>query len=112
MNNIIDFGDNTGSLDLILSFWESPQQRMTVPLTKEIIKNRKLFFMYVASHLTTEERQSLVKISCCVYYAERLPMLKDEKLWYNKCNGKFYDNAIRPLMKSLYNIECTYEPIN
>jgi len=96
--------------NLILTFDENPQQIVDIPLTETVLNDKKMFFMYVTKGLNKEEKETLVKISCCIYY--RSDSLKSKRHWYNKQNGKFYDDEIPSLMKELYGIECTYEPIN
>ena len=66
--------------------------------------------MLVTSDLSKQEKETLVKISCCIYYAGKIGFEKAD--WYSEMNGKFYDCHIRPLMEKLYSISCTYEPIN
>jgi len=97
-------------LEVIYTFENAPQQILQIPISKTIVNNREMFFVNATASLTNEEKQTLVKMSCCICDAADIRLYK--KHWYNQCNGKFWDNEIPGLMKQLYNIECTYEPIN
>ena len=97
-------------VDLIYSFAEMPQKFLKKNITQSVLNNKKLFFMWVTAHLKKVEKQNLCKISCCIYWAEKIDV--ESVKWYNKANGKFWDNEIPKLINELYGIECTYEPIN
>lgn len=97
-------------LEIIYTFNDRPQQVVTMPISEHILNNKEMFFVYATSPLLKEEKETLVKMSGCIYEASNLNLYKNH--WYNKENGKFYDCDIRPLMKKMYDIECTYEPIN
>jgi hypothetical protein len=95
-------------LEVIYTFFDSPQQIQTLPLIEYLLKDKKTLFEFVTTSLITEEKETLCKISCCVYDAAGIECPD----WYKQQNGKFYDNDIRPLMKHVWAINCTYEPIN
>ncbi len=101
---------NEPFVDIIFSFENTPQQKDQKNITQTVLNNKELFFSVITASLSDKEKQTLVKISCCIYWAEKMNM--DECTWYNENNGKFYDDEIPALMKGIYGIECTYEPIN
>lgn len=97
-------------VDIIYTFNGQPQQRGKKEITQAVLNSKELFFMLLTCELSEKEKETLCKISCCVYWAEKLDM--DAPKWYNEQNGKFYDDEIPALIKTLYGIECTYEPVN
>jgi hypothetical protein len=94
-------------VDLIYSFSESGQKFDKINITQHVLNSRDLFFLLVCNTLSNREKETLSKISCCVYWAEKLN--RNEPTWYN---GKFWDNEIPELIMRLFGIVCTYEPIN
>lgn len=97
-------------VDLIYSFTESGQRFDKINITQTVLNDRDLFFTLITCPLSDKQKETLSKISCCVYWAEKLDM--EAPKWYNEANGKFWDNEIPELMERLYGITCTYEPIN
>ena len=97
-------------VDLIYSFSESGHKFDKINITQDVLNNRDLFFMRVTTPLSEKQKETLSKISCCIYWAEKLDM--DAPTWYNESKGKFWDNEIPQLMQRMYGIVCTYEPIN
>lgn len=95
-------------VNVIYTFNEAPQQFADIEITKTILNNKLLFFLRLTSCLNNQEKETLCKISCCIYSDIKL----SDTHWYEKENGKFYDNVIPGLISKLYGIKCTYEPLN
>jgi len=97
-------------VDIIYSFSGMSQKFDKCNISQHTLNDKELFFVLLTAGLSNEEKENLCKISCCVYWAEKLNM--SEAIWYNEQNGKFWDNEIPNLIKKMYSIECNYTPIN
>ena len=98
-------------LEVIFTFDGSPQQIVTYPFVEALLQTRTLFFNYVTAMLNDEEKETLCKISCCIYSFEQMHPLSNEH-WYSQTNGKFYDAEIIHYMKKALDIDSKIEPIN
>lgn len=97
-------------LQVIYSFViGSPQQSVTLPFAASLLQDKKSFFEFVTSILEENEKEQLAKISC---FIDADLSSYDQSSWFIQQNGKFYDDDIVPLMKEVWDIDCTYEPIN
>lgn len=88
-------------LEVIFSYDDRPQQIVLYPFHVKLIEDEKTFFEFVTSILKGEEREQLVKISTCVYFALGLP----DGQWYKESNGKFYLDDIVRLLKDVWAIK-------
>jgi hypothetical protein len=88
-------------LELILSFDDRGQRFVTYPFCNAIMQDKETFFEFATSMLEDDEKQQLVKISCCIYFAAKL---KDAE-WYKECNGKFWDDDIKELLPKVWNLQ-------
>lgn len=101
-------------LDVIFTFDEIQKEtnhsqiRITYPFHPLLVNEKKVFFEFVTSMLTGEQKEHLVKISTCVYFALGLP----EPEWFKESNGKFYRDEIVSLMSDVWAIKSLTEPIN
>lgn len=95
-------------VNVIYTFSDSPQQFVDIEITKAILNNKSMFFLRLTSCLSDIEKETLCKISCCIYADIKI----SESHWYSKENGKFFDDVIPGLIFKLYGIKCTYEPVN
>lgn len=86
----------------IINTFEWGQKKELLPFAPILLNDRKQFFEYVTSLLTGEEKETLVKISCCIYFAIGLKL--DETHWYEEANGKFWQSDIIALMKEIWAI--------
>lgn len=96
--------------NIIYTYEGMPQQFVDIKITQDVLNNKELFFMRITGQLDDKEKKLLYKISCCVYWAEKINWSLCE--WYSNQNGKFYSDEIPYLMKKLYDIECTYESLH
>lgn len=95
-------------VNVIFTFEIGPQKFADYPFCSVLLKKTETYFEYLTSLLSEEEKKTLVKISTCIYYAKDL----NPPEWFENMNGKYYDDVITKLMKKIWNIETTYEPIN
>ena len=79
------------NIDLIYTFDEINQLFAFMPLEMNQIEDEATLKEYVTESLTPEQRQELIKISCCVITdnTEDIPNLPD---WFMECNGKLWFN--------------------
>ena len=97
-----------GQVEIIFTFDNSPQQMGSAFVTTEQLDDKKEFFKAVTACLEDNEKETLVKISCCISGAS----IPNPKHWYLECNGKFWDDEIPQLVKELWDIESAIEPVN
>lgn len=96
------------TVQIIYTFESEPQDTGSAFVTSEQFDNKKEFFKAVTESLTEEEKQTLVKLSCCVAGIS----IPNPNHWYLECNGKFWDDEIPELIKEVYGIESVITPIN
>ena len=97
----------TTTVDLIFTFENKDQEWFRTEVDTNSLDSKEQFFKAVTEQLSDEEKQDLVKISCCLMGAE-----VEVPLWYQECNGKFWDDEIPQLIKEIFNIDSTITPIN
>lgn len=97
----------TIKIDLIFTFENRSQEWFTADIDVTALDNKEQLFKAVAEQLSDEEKQDLVKISCCLM--GKNVVAPD---WYMDINGKFWDNEIPQLLKEIFNIDSTITPIN
>lgn len=95
-------------LEVIFTFEDAPQRIETYPFVQCVLQNKKPFFEFVTSLLSGKEKESLVKISCCIYYA--IGFNPPPNHWYHEHDGKFYFEEIKELMLEIWAIKSTVEP--
>lgn len=96
-------------LEIIYTF-DKGQKARTLPFAPILLEDRKQFFEYATSLLTGEEKETLVKMSCCLYFDIGLQL--DKTHWYDARNGKFWHNEIVELMKEIWAINSIVPVIN
>ncbi len=93
-------------LEVIFTFGEIQKETnhsqitVTYPFHPLLIMEKKDFFEFVTSLLTGEQKEQLVKISTCVYYALGCPQPE----WHKENEGKFYCSEIKELMLEVWAI--------
>ena len=96
-------------LEIIYTF-EEGQQIKTLPFAQCLLNDKKEFFEFATSLLEGEEKEKLVKMSCCIYYAVGLKV--ESTHWYTECKGKFWQDDINQLMLDVWAIRSTAKIIS
>lgn len=103
------------NINVIYSFADAdngdyiPQRFADFEAQKTAFNSAEGFFTMLTAKLSKRNKQKLQKISCSVQNGrEEL----GEDHWYFQRNGKYYDDEIPTLMKDLFGVDITYEPIN
>ncbi len=76
------------TIQFIYTFSGSEQQRTDFPFVLPIIKDKNTLIDFATAMLSMEDKQDLIKISCCIYLDGREGI--KEPRWYSACNGKVW----------------------
>lgn len=75
-------------IQFIYTFESKPQNSAIFPVNMSTLDNVKAVKELALSYLSNEEKQELVKISCCVDVEDTF--VENPPQWYLDCNGKLW----------------------
>lgn len=77
------------TIEFIFTFNKNKHQDVIkYPFVNPILKDKQTLFDFATAMLDKEDKNNLVKISCCVTYDDVKEF--EDPQWYKDCEGKLY----------------------
>ena len=75
-------------IEFIYTFDKAEQEQLSFPFVMEILKDKGTLIDFAAAGLHDEDKNDLIKISCCVDCTK--DEYKNAPEWFNECKGKIW----------------------